>query len=399
MSVQDRFLHYVSFDTQSDENSTSAPSTAKQLVLAQELKQECLRMGFQNAKVDPHGIVYATLEATDAHLPSFGFCAHMDTAIELSGKDVHPRIIENYDGSTIILNKDYQMAPADYPALSDCIGDDLIVTDGNTLLGGDDKAGIAIIMQAVDEMITQKLPHGKIVVAFTPDEEVGRGTENFDLQEFEVDFAYTVDGGRIDAVDYENFNAAQARITITGNTIHPGYAKDKMINASLLAYEFMGRMPQKETPAHTEKREGFYHLVQMEGTCESAHLTYIIRDHELTLFNRRKQFIQEQVQAMNEKYPGRFVLEMHDQYYNMVQYMHGDMRSVDRAKAALQACGLTPVSIPTRGGTDGAMLTEKGCICPNLGTGSYHHHGRYEFCSINQMQTMVSVLKELMQKP
>lgn len=399
MSVQDKFLHYVSFDTQSDENSTTSPSTSKQLVLAQELAKECLAMGFQSAKVDPYGIVYATLPASDPSLPSFGFCAHMDTATELSGENVHPRILSNYDGTPIVLNEEYQMSPVEYPALAKCIGDDLIVTDGTTLLGGDDKAGIAIIMQAVEELITQDLKHGKIVVAFTPDEEVGRGTENFDLKEFDVDFAYTVDGGRIDAVDYENFNAAQAKITITGKTIHPGYAKDKMINAALLAHEFIGLMPEQETPAHTEKREGFYHLVQMEGTCESAHITYIIRDHDFDLFTKRKQFIQEQVEKMNQKYEGRFMLEMHDQYYNMLQYMKGDLRSVNRAKEALQACGLTPVSIPTRGGTDGAMLTEKGCICPNLGTGSYHHHGRYEFCSINQMQTMVSVLKELVQKP
>lgn len=399
MSVTEKFLHYVSFDTQSDPESTTAPSTEKQLVLAKELEKECKALGFQKVMVDPHGIVYATLEANDESLPSFGFCAHMDTATELSGKDIHPRIIENYDGSTIVLNDQCQMDCKRYPALSNCIGDDLIVTDGNTLLGGDDKAGIAIIMQAVDEMIKENRPHGKIIVAFTPDEEVGRGTENFDLEQFQVDFAYTVDGGRIDAIDYENFNAAQAKITITGNTIHPGYAKDKMINACLLAHELIEAFPKQETPAHTENREGFYHLLEMEGTCESASLAYIIRDHDFEKFTARKQFVQDVVDSLNQKYGDRFRLEMHDQYYNMVQFMHGDMRSVTRAKEALAACGLDPVSIPTRGGTDGAMLTEKGCICPNFGTGSYNHHGRYEFCSINQMETMVQVLKTLMQKP
>ena len=399
MSVTEKFLHYVSFDTQSDPESTTAPSTEKQLVLAKELEKECKALGFQKVMVDPHGIVYATLEANDESLPSFGFCAHMDTATELSGKDIRPRIIENYDGSTIVLNDQYQMDCKKYPALSNCIGDDLIVTDGNTLLGGDDKAGIAIIMQAVDEMIKENRPHGKIIVAFTPDEEVGRGTENFDLEQFQVDFAYTVDGGRIDAIDYENFNAAQAKITITGNTIHPGYAKDKMINACLLAHELIEAFPKQETPAHTENREGFYHLLEMEGTCESASLAYIIRDHDFEKFTARKQFVQDVVDSLNQKYGDRFRLEMHDQYYNMIQFMHGDMRSVTRAKEALAACGLDPVSIPTRGGTDGAMLTEKGCICPNFGTGSYNHHGRYEFCSINQMETMVQVLKTLMQKP
>lgn len=399
MSVTEKFLHYVSFDTQSDPESTTAPSTEKQLVLAKELEKECKALGFQKVMVDPHGIVYATLEATDDRLPSFGFCAHMDTATELSGKDIRPRIIENYDGSMIVLNDQYQMDCKKYPALSNCIGDDLIVTDGNTLLGGDDKAGIAIIMQAVDEMIKENLPHGKIIVAFTPDEEVGRGTENFDLEQFQVEFAYTVDGGRIDALDYENFNAAQAKITITGNTIHPGYAKDKMINACLLAHELIEAFPKQETPAHTENREGFYHLLEMEGTCESASLAYIIRDHDFEKFTARKQFVQDVINSLNQKYGDRFQLEMQDQYYNMVQFMHGDMRSVTRAKEALAACGLDPVSIPTRGGTDGAMLTEKGCICPNFGTGSYNHHGRYEFCSINQMETMVQVLKRLMQKP
>lgn len=399
MSVTEKFLHYVSYDTQSDSTSTTSPSTSKQLVLAKELAKECKDLGFQSAFVDPYGIVYATLEANDSNLPSFGFCAHMDTATELSGKDIHPRVIEKYDGSPIILNEDYQMSCESYPALSNCVGDDLIVTDGNTLLGGDDKAGIAIIMQAIDEIISEDLPHGKIIVAFTPDEEVGRGTENFDLEQFKVDFAYTVDGGRVDAVDYENFNAAHAKITITGNTIHPGYAKDKMINACLLAHGFIQAFPEEETPAHTENREGFYHLLDMEGTCESASVSYIIRDHDFEKFKARKQFVCDTVKSFNQKYGDRFQLEMHDQYYNMIQFMHDDMRSVQKAKEALEACGLTPVSIPTRGGTDGAMLTEKGCICPNLGTGSYNHHGRYEFCSINQMETMVKVLKTLIQKP
>lgn len=394
MSVQDRFLHYITFDTQSDPSSSSAPSTSKQLILAKELAQECEKLGLQ-ASVDPYGIVYATLEASDEALPSLGFCAHMDTASELSGKDVKARIIKNYQGNTIQLNEEYSMSPEDYPALKDCMGDDLIVTDGTTLLGGDDKAGIAIIMQAVSDIIDQNLPHGKVQVAFTPDEEVGRGVENFDLDRFKVDYAYTVDGGKIDQIDYENFNAAQAVIKIEGKTIHPGYAKDKMINASLLATEFIQSMPKKQTPAHTEKRQGFYHLVTMQGSCEEAVLTYILRHHDWHRFLKQKEFMKSQVEKMNEKYPGRFHLELHDQYYNMKQYMHGDMRCVQRARKAIRLAGMDPVSIATRGGTDGAMLTEKGLICPNLGTGTYHHHGRYEFASIQQMEKMVEIVKHI----
>ena len=398
MAVEKRLMHYASFDTQSSEESSTAPSTAKQLVLAKELAEECESLGFDHVELTKEGIVYAYLNANcDEEFDRIGFIAHMDTASEITGANVKCRIVKNYDGKTIQLNSEYSMDPEEFPALNTVIGDDLIVTDGNTLLGADDKAGIAIILEAIDQLIASKKNHGFIAVAFTPDEEIGRGVENFDLKKFPVDYAYTIDGDRIDSVDYETFNAAQAVVTFQGTSIHPGDAKNRMVNASLLAVQYASYLPKLQTPAHTCGRQGFYHLVGMEGICEDAKLTYIIRNHSKKNFIAQKEKMVHIADIMNKKYGNRVSVQIRDQYENMRQYMNGDMRSVNKAKYALRQCGISPISVPVRGGTDGAMLTAQGLICPNLGTGSFNHHGRFEFASVQKMQKMVEIVLKIVE--
>lgn len=397
MSAADKLLNYVTFDTQSDENSETTPSTEKQRKLARALVKECQALGMDEVR-EKDGTVYATLEAnTSEPRTPIGFVAHMDTASELSGANVKARRVERYDGGVIALNEQYAMDPATFPALKKVVGDDLIVTDGTTLLGADDKAGIAIIMQALEEIIRDDAPHGRIAVAFTPDEEIGRGVDHFDLSLFPVEYAYTVDGDRIDAVDYETFNAAQATVSIQGTSIHPGDAKDRMVNAALLAVEFASMLPEDQTPAKTEGREGFYHLVSMEGVCESATLTYILREHDAEKFEKQIETIERVRDTLNEKYGDRIEVAVRRQYANMKDYMKGDMRAVERARKAIEKAGLEPVSIAVRGGTDGAMLTQRGLICPNLGTGSYNHHGRFEFASIQQMDRMVRIVRDIVE--
>lgn len=397
MSAADKLLNYVTFDTQSDENSETTPSTEKQRKLARALVKECQALGMDEVR-EKDGTVYATLEAnTSEPRTPIGFVAHMDTASELSGANVKARRVERYDGGVIALNEQYAMDPATFPALKKVVGDDLIVTDGTTLLGADDKAGIAIIMQALEEIIRDDAPHGRIAVAFTPDEEIGRGVDHFDLSLFPVEYAYTVDGDRIDAVDYETFNAAQATVSIQGTSIHPGDAKDRMVNAALLAVEFASMLPEDQTPAKTEGREGFYHLVSMEGVCESATLTYILREHDAEKFEKQIETIERVRDSLNEKYGDRIEVEVRRQYANMKDYMKGDMRAVERARKAIEKAGLEPVSIAVRGGTDGAMLTQRGLICPNLGTGSYNHHGRFEFASVQQMDRMVRIVRDIVE--
>lgn len=397
MSAADKLLNYVTFDTQSDENSETTPSTEKQRKLARALVKECQALGMDEVR-EKDGTVYATLEAnTSEPRTPIGFVAHMDTASELSGANVKARRVERYDGGVIALNEQYAMDPATFPALKKVVGDDLIVTDGTTLLGADDKAGIAIIMQALEEIIRDDAPHGRIAVAFTPDEEIGRGVDHFDLSLFPVEYAYTVDGDRIDAVDYETFNAAQATVSIQGTSIHPGDAKDRMVNAALLAVEFASMLPEDQTPAKTEGREGFYHLVSMEGECESATLTYILREHDAEKFEKQIETIERVRDTLNEKYGDRIEVEVRRQYANMKDYMKGDMRAVERARKAIEKAGLEPVSIAVRGGTDGAMLTQRGLICPNLGTGSYNHHGRFEFASVQQMDRMVRIVRDIVE--
>lgn len=394
MSVIDKFLNYVSYDTQSDDNSNSVPSTAKQLNLGKQLEKECKEIGASNVHMDASGNVYATIEANCLTKPSIGFLAHMDTATELSGANVKPRIIKDYAGETIQLNEQYSMNPKDFPNLNKCLHTDLIVTDGNTLLGADDKAGIAIIMQAMEEIIQTNPEHGKIMFAFTVDEEIGRGTDHFNLEDFKVDFAYTVDGADVDHIDYETFNAAGANIQIFGTSIHPGEAKGKMVNASSLAAEFILSMPKDETPECTEGYEGFYHLTNMNSSVDFAQLHYIIRDHSKEKFEERKQFMMDQVKTFNEKYKDRLTVNMYDSYYNMSQFIT-DSSCIDKAMAAISKEGLHAQSEPVRGGTDGARLTELGLVCPNLGTGSFNHHGRFEFASIQQMETMVKIVKNI----
>ena len=394
--IEERFIRYVKFDTQSDEASDTTPSTAKQLKLAEELKKECEELGFDSVKLID-GTVYAVLNGQENRTP-IGLVAHMDTASELTGANVKPRKIEKYDGGTIVLNEKYSMSPEDFPVLSKVVGDDLIVTDGNTLLGADDKAGIAIIMEAMDRLIHSDKEHGLIAVAFTPDEEIGRGVDHFRLEEFPVDFAYTVDGGDPRNIDYETFNAAEAVVEIAGKAIHPGDAKDKMINAALLAVEFAGLLPADEIPAKTSGRQGFYHLVHIEGEVDHAKLVYILREHDWEKFEHQKQTIEKAADTLNARYGKRVSVKIHDQYKNMKEYMHGDMRSVERAQRALEKAGLEPRSVAVRGGTDGAMLTVKGLITPNLGTGSANHHGRYEFADLQKMEQMVDVVLNILEE-
>lgn len=398
MSAADRFLKYITYDTQSDENSQTVPSTLRQLKLAEALKEELKEMGIENADVDENGIVYAEIAAnTDAPRDAIGLIAHMDTASELSGKDVRARIIENYDGGRIDLNDEYSMDPERFPELKEVIGDSIIVTDGTTLLGNDDKAGIAIIMETIDRILKENPAHGRILIAFTPDEEIGMGVAHFDLERFNPDYAYTVDGETADSVDYETFNAAMAFVRFTGRAIHPGSAKNQMINAAALACRYAELLPESMRPEHTEGREGFLHLLSMEGECEQARLQYLIRDHDKAQFEAKKKLMLAAADWMNAQHPDCCHVEIKDQYENMKDYMHGDFRSVKRAEKALRACGIEPVSHAVRGGTDGAMLTQRGLNTPNLGTGGGNCHGRYEFASIDKMNQMVDVLCHILE--
>ena len=397
MSVTDKFLDYVSLDTQSDETSTTAPSTKKQLVLARKLEEELKQIGVSNVELSEYGVVYGEIPATQGFQgDAIGLISHMDTASELSGASVHPQRISKYDGGTIALGKDYSMNPEMFPSLKEVIGDDILVTDGTTLLGADDKAGCAIIMETLEQLIQSGKPHGKVMVAFTPDEEIGRGVAHFDLNRFPVDYAYTVDGAEIENVDYQTFNAAMAEIQFKGQAIHPGSAKGKMVNAAAVAVQFASMLPQWARPEFTEGTEGFIHLLEVKGDCDQASLQYIIRDHNREKFEQKKQLMKDITNVINEMWPDCATITMRDQYSNLEDAMHGDMRAVERAKAALKACGITPKSDPIRGGTDGASLTWKGLITPNLGTGGNNFHGRYEFVSIQKMEKMTDVLLHLL---
>lgn len=402
MKVQDRFLKYVSFDTQSDEHSSSTPSTIKQLAFAKYLVEELKSIDVTNAYVDEYGIVYATIAASSGYekVPVIGFISHMDTSPDMSGANIKPRIIEHYDGAEIILNTtlDIRMSPHEFEVLKDKIGEALIVTDGTTLLGADDKAGIAEIMTMIEHLLTEKLPHGTIKIAFTPDEEVGRGTDNFDVTGFGADFAYTIDGGEVHSVDYENFNAASAELHIQGLSIHPGSAKGKMLNASLLAMEFNALLPVEKNPAYTEGYEGFHHLIEMQGECEHATLSYIIRNHNLEQFEQQKAEFYRCVAYFNQKYGENTIsLTMKDSYANMSAIIEQNMHIITLAKTSMKDIGIDPESNPIRGGTDGARLTFAGLPCPNLGTGGYNCHGKYEFASINEMKLSVSLLLKIVE--
>ena len=402
MDLIKRFFGYTAVDTQSSEESETVPSTAKQMNLAKLLKQELEELGLEEVSMDDMGYVYASLPAnTDKKIPTIGFISHMDTSPSMSGKDVKPRIVDNYDGGDIILNsgQDIVLSPSLFPELLAHKGEDLIVTDGTTLLGADDKAGIAEIISAVEYLMQHpEIKHGKVRVGFNPDEEIGMGAAHFDVAKFGCEFGYTVDGGEVGEMEFENFNAAKAVYRIQGLEVHPGYAKGKMVNALLLASELVGMFPDDETPGTTSGYEGFYHIVGMSGEVDHANITFIIRDHDRARFEERKRFAQEVAAKLNDKYgQGTVTATISDQYYNMKEQIDKVPFVVDIACQAMEQAGITPVKVPIRGGTDGAQLSFKGLPCPNLFAGGMNFHGRYEWVPVQSMQkammTVVNIIK------
>lgn len=401
-SVTERFLKYVKFDTQSLDDMESVPSTEKQKKLALALVEELKEIGAQNVRTDDHGYVYATIPATSKReLPVLGFISHMDTSNAISGKDVNPRIISGYDGRDIVLNDDLKiiMETSQYPSLTSYIGQDLIVTDGTTLLGADDKAGIAEIMFVAETLLTHpEIEHGTIQIGFTPDEEVGRGVDFFDVKGFGADFAYTVDGGELGEIEYENFNAAGAKLQIQGISIHPGSAKDKMQNALLLAMEFQSMLPVEQNPRYTDNYEGFFMLAALEGSVDSAKAAYIIRDHDRAKFEEKKIRFQKIADYLNDKYgAGTFHVDIKDSYYNMKEMIEPHIHLIDNAKKAMEELGITPIIAPIRGGTDGARLSYMNLPCPNLCTGGVNFHGRHEYISIQSMEKVTDILLKIIE--
>jgi len=398
--VIEKFLRYVKVDTQSDPDSGTSPSTMKQHDLAKLLRDELTEIGASDVYYDEkHCYVYATIPSNISdgkQRYKIGFVSHMDTSDEVSGKDVNPRIIDGYEGSDIILSKDGKvvLSPKDFPELLNHIGEDLIVTDGTTLLGADDKAGVSEIMTMAETLLLNPdIKHGEIKIAFTPDEEIGEGTAYFDIERFGADFAYTVDGGKLGELEYENFNAAEGTIIVHGRSVHPGDAKNKMINAALICYEFHSMLPVFQNPMYTEKREGFYHLTDIKGGTENAEASYIIRDHDEQLFNEKKKLFCYAAEYLNKKYgEGTVEIKIRDQYYNMIEKIRPHMHLVDNAKKVMEELSITPIDSPIRGGTDGAALSYKGLPCPNLCTGGYNYHGKYEYASIQEMRSVVDIL-------
>ncbi|SFK91345.1 peptidase T. Metallo peptidase. MEROPS family M20B [Porphyromonadaceae bacterium KH3CP3RA] len=399
MDIVDRFIKYARIDTQSDENNTQTPSTQKQFNLAKEVEQEALEMGLTDVSLDNNCYLMATLPAnTQKKLPVIGFIAHFDTSPDMSGKNVNPRIIKNYDGKEIILNesKEVVLSPADFPELLHHVGEDIIVTDGTTLLGADDKAGIAAIMNAMQYLIDHpEIEHGKIRIGFTPDEEIGRGADKFDVAKFGTDWAYTIDGSEVGELEYENFNAASAKIEIQGRNVHPGYAKGKMVNALHLANELIALLPENERPEHTVGYEGFFHLISLNGTVEEANLSFIIRDHDREKFEERKRLMVRVVDALNKKYGDRLTLQMKDQYYNMREKVEPVKYIVDYAYQAMEEIGVKPNVKPIRGGTDGARLSFMGLPCPNIFAGGMNFHGKYEFLPVPSMKKASEVIVKI----
>ena len=400
MNLVDRFLSYVKFDTQSDELTNMTPSTPGQMIFAKHLKKELEAIGLSDITLDDNGYLMATLPAntTRADVPTVGFIAHLDTSPDMSGRHVSPRIVENYDGGDIVLNdKDgITLSPREFPELLHYQGQPLIVTDGTTLLGADDKAGVAEIISAIAYLKEHpEIEHGKVRIAFNPDEEIGKGAHKFDVPHFGADFAYTMDGGEIGELEYENFNAAMARVTFKGRNVHPGYAKHKMINSMRIANQFVIMLPRWETPEHTEDYEGFYHLVGMDGTVELTTLTYIIRDHDRDRFERRKKEMEHLGRKINHEYPGCCSMEINDQYYNMREKIESVMHIIDIAQEAMRRADVTPKVQPIRGGTDGAQLSFKGLPCPNIFAGGLNFHGRYEFVPIPSMEKAMQVIIEI----
>ena len=400
MNLVERFLRYVSFDTQSDENSGVTPSTQKQMVFAQYLKGELEDLGLEEIELDEYGYLYATLPAnTDKEVPTIGFIAHMDTSPDMSGAGVTPRIVHDYDGSDIVLceEENIVLSPSQFPELLDHKGEDLIVTNGKTLLGADDKAGIAEIVSAIVYLQQHpEIKHGKIRVGFNPDEEIGMGAHKFDVAKFGCQWAYTMDGGEVGELEFENFNAAAAKILVKGRNVHPGYAKNKMVNAIRVANEFMNQLPADETPETTEGYEGFYHVVGIEGSVEEATISYIIRDHDRAKFEARKECMKAWGETINAKYgAGTVTVELKDQYYNMRQQIEPVMHIIDIAFKAMEEAGVTPKVKAIRGGTDGAQLSFKGLPCPNIFAGGLNFHGRYEFVPIQSMEKAMNVVVKI----
>ena len=400
MTIVERFLKYVSFDTQSAEDSETTPSTEKQWILARYLKEELEGIGLTEVEIDEHAYVYATLPAnTDKPLPTVGFIAHMDTSPDCSGKDVKPRIVKDYDGGDIVLDETAGIvtSPKKFPELLDHVGEDIIVTDGHTLLGADDKAGIAEIVQAMVYLIAHpEIKHGRIRVGFNPDEEIGLGAHRFNVEKFGCDFAYTMDGGELGELEFENFNAASAKVEVTGVSVHPGYAKNKMVNAARVATEYASLMPAAETPERTAEYEGFYHLLGMNGNVEKASLTYIIRDHDRARFEERKEYAAAVGELLNKKYgAGTVKVTLADQYYNMREKVEPVMHIIDTALDAMKDCGIQPRVRAIRGGTDGAQLSFKGLPCPNIFAGGLNFHGPHEFLPIPSLEKASMVVVKI----
>ncbi|MDR7814041.1 peptidase T [Lacrimispora sp.] len=401
--VLDNFLKYISFDTQSKEDMEAVPSTEKQRVLARELAAQLQAMKAEHVMVDEHSYVYATIPATmEKPVPVLGFIAHMDTAPAYSGTGVKPQIVKNYDGSDILMNKETGliMKASDFPDLLKYKGQDIITTDGTTLLGADDKAGVAEIMAMAEYLLSHpEIPHGTIRIGFTPDEEVGRGADFFDVKGFGADVAYTVDGGGLGELEYENFNAASAKVRVHGSSIHPGSSKGRMRNALLMAMEFHNMLPAAENPMYTEGYEGFFHLDSMSGTVEEARMDYIIRDHNKERFEEKKVFMERVAEYLNSRYyAGTVELTLKDSYYNMKEKIRPHMYLIDIAKTSMEEIGIEPLVTPIRGGTDGARLSYEGLPCPNLCTGGYNYHGKFEFIPVQSMEKVVELLLKIVEK-
>ena len=401
MTLVERFLEYVKFDTQSDELTNMTPSTPGQMVFAEYLKKQLEELGLKDITLDANGYLMATLPSNlpvGVSVPTVGFIAHLDTSPDMSGKHVNPRIVKAYPGGDIVLNEadNLVLSPGQFPELNNYVGQDLIVTDGTTLLGADDKAGIAEIVSAVDYLLQHpEIKHGDVRIAFNPDEEIGQGAHKFDVKLFGADWAYTMDGGEVGELEYENFNAAVARVSFAGRNVHPGYAKHKMINSMRIANQFVIMLPRWETPEHTEDYEGFYHLVSMEGTVEKTVLTYIIRDHDRDRFERRKKELEHLARKINHEFPDCCSIEIKDQYYNMREKIEPVKYIVDIAEEAMRVADVTPKVQPIRGGTDGAQLSFKGLPCPNIFAGGLNFHGRYEFVPIPSMEKAQQVIVEI----
>jgi len=400
MTITERFLKYVSFDTKSDENTGVTPSTPQQMVFAKYLAEELRQIGLHNVELDENSYLYAVLPSnTDKKVPTIGFIAHLDTSPDMSGKDVQPRIVENYDGGDIILNAEENivLSPKQFPELQLYVNQPLIVTNGLTLLGADDKAGIAEIVSAMEFFVKNPdVKHGEVRIAFTPDEEIGLGAHKFNVEKFGCEFAYTMDGGEIGELEYENFNAAGAKVIFSGINVHPGYAKNKMRNSMLIANKFIGMLPKNETPAHTEGYEGFYHLTSISGDVEKTTLSYIIRDHDKQLFEKRKVEIQNLVNQINTVFgENTATLELKDQYFNMKEKIEPVMHVIDIAFEAIKQAGVVPKVKPIRGGTDGAQLSFKGLPCPNIFAGGHNFHGKFEFLPIKSMEKAMEVVKNI----